>query len=182
MQVGILKTDGGPHPADKWARMTALMLTNHLIDVDENSSSDLAIEMREARDELNLKVYRILKLHHMHVQSSERGAIQAQGDARLACATGPDEHVCIDDVVTAVVDEASLHPVLAAHFAKAETQEAIRAQLERDFGAVVKIERDWHAEGHSVDATGKAHVRHDHDPNDPRVCAYKQRQAAQVEA
>ena len=183
MQVGILKTDGGPHPADKWARMTALMLTNHLIDIDDNSSSPQAIEAREARDELNLKVYRILKLHHGHVQAIERSAIYVGGNERLSAAEGAEDHVCIDDVLTDIVAEASQYPVLAGHFAKPETQAAIRAQLERDFGSVVKIERDWHAEGHVVAADGKATRRHDYDPNDPHVCAYRQRNAVQpVEA
>lgn len=176
MQVGVLTTDGGPHPADKWARMTAWMLSNHLIEVDEKAASKRAQEIREARDELNQRLYKLLKEHHAKVQDGERAKIKELGSKRLAHPLNAAEHADVDALVDKVVKAADVHPEIRAHFGKDETKDAIRAQLHRDFGSVMDIERDWHANGHVV-VDGLAKPNLDHDPRDPHVKAWKQARA-----
>lgn len=177
MQVGVLKTDGGPHPAEKWARMTAWMLSNHLIDVDENAVSKRAQDMREARDALNARLYGVLKNHHQTVQTGERAKIKELGSARLSHPLDAGDHVDVDDAVDAVVNEAKLHPDLYAHFSKDETKDAIRHQLHRDFGSVMDIERSWHADGHVVGDDHVAKRNLDFDPRDSHVKAFVQNRA-----
>lgn len=182
MQVGVLKTDGGPHPAEKWARMTAWMLSNHLIDVDENAASPRAVAIREARDVLNQKLYALLKDHHAEVQGGERGKIKEVGSERLshplrqseeARDAAVSEHVDVDALVDAVVQEAKVHPEVFAHYAKDETRDAIKQQLHRDFASVMDVERGWHADGYVVGDDGVTRQNLDFDPRDPHVKAWK---------
>lgn len=182
MQVGVLKTDGGPHPAEKWARMTAWMLSNHLIDVDENASSPRAVAIREARDELNQRLYKVLKEHHAKVQNGERAKLKSVGAARLSAplrqseearGAAVAEHVDVDALVDAVVAEAKVHPEVFAHYSKDETKDAIRQQLLRDFASVMDVEHGWHADGFVVGADGVTRQNLDHDPRDPHVKAWK---------
>lgn len=182
MQVGVLTTDGGPHPAEKWARMTAWMLSNHLIDVDEKSSSPRAIAMREARDELNVRLYKVLKAHHVKVQAGERDKLKADGSARLAKPLAQTEktrdaavaeHVDVDAVVDAVVAESKVHPDVFAHYSKDETKDAIRQQLLRDFTSVMDVERGWHADGYAIGADNVVRQNLDFDPRHPAVKAFK---------
>lgn len=187
MQVGVLKTDGGPHPAEKWARMTAWMLSNHLIDVDENASSPRAVAIREARDELNQNLYKVLKEHHVNVQNGERAALKEQGPVRLsqplrqseeARDAAVAEHVDVDALVDAVVAEAKVHPEVFAHYSKDETKDAIKQQLSRDFASVMDVERGWHADGYAIGVDGVVRQNLDHDPRDPHVKAWKLARAA----
>lgn len=182
MQVGILKTDGGPHPAEKWARMTAWMLSNHLINVDENASSPRAVAIREARDELNGRLYKVLKEHHGAVQTGERAKLKEHGSERLSLGlrnseeardAAVAEHVDVDAVVDAVVAESKLHPELFAHYNKDETRDAIRAQLHRDFASVMDVEHGWHADGFLIGDDGVTRQNLDFDPRSPHVKAFK---------
>jgi hypothetical protein len=157
MQVGIMVTDGGAHPPEKWARTTAYMLSHDLIRIDENSASQLAQELREARDHLNSKLYRILKPHHENVQGGERSALMANGSERLA-KVDISEHVNVDAVLAAVVEEAKIHPLIFAHFSQDHVKDAIRQRLAMDFATVMHIEHSWHA---------------DRNPNDPHAQAFR---------
>ena len=182
MQLGILATNGGPHPAEKWARMTAWMVVNQLIDIDEKSATAKAVEMREVRDELQNKVYRVLKSGHAKVQDGERGKIKELGSARLAqpIHDAIGEHVDIDAIVATVIEETKLHPDVFAHYSKDETKDALRAQLVRDFASVMDIERDWHANGHMI-VNGVAVENPDYDRRDPHVQAHKAARAPQLQ-
>ncbi|HZT90281.1 MAG TPA: hypothetical protein VFA12_20240 [Stellaceae bacterium] len=175
MQVGVLTTDYGPHPPEKWARMTAWMIANHLIEVDEKSALAKAIEIREARDDLERNLYKVLKSHHQTVQDKERAAVAEHGHARLDGAphAAVHDHIDVDACVEAVVDEAKLHPDLFAHFDKEEVRAMLRDRLLMDFSSVVDIERDWHANGHNIAADGRAVPNPDHDPRHPSVLAFK---------
>jgi hypothetical protein len=177
MQVSVLKTDNGPHPPEKWARITAWMLVNHLIEVDENSASKLAIEVREARDQLEQKFYAVLKEYHATVQDGERAAIVSQGLDRLASGDRDEaiaDHVDLDRCVQAVVDEAKIHPVLFAHFSRDEVRAVVRERLAMDFGSVIDIERDWRANGYIV-ADGVAVQDRAHQASHPAVVAWHTR-------
>lgn len=185
MQVGILTTDGGPHPADKWARMTAYMLANNLIEVDEKSATKEASEVREARDDLQQKLYKVLKAPHDKVQTGERAKIAEHGTARLAhplneheqaASEAVAEHVDVDALVEVIAAEANVHPKIFAHFSKEDTKIAVRSRLVRDFSTVMHIERSYHADGKKI--VNGLHVdRDDHDPRDPNVLAYRKRLA-----
>lgn len=186
MQVGVLTTNGGPHPADKWARSTAFMISNHLIVVDEKAVSKDAVAVREARDQLNNRLYALLKPHHDTVQRGERAKIKQLGAARLSHPLRQSdqvrdkavaEHVDVAAIMKEIVAAADVHPKIKAHFAKTETQDVIRQQVLRDFASAMDIERDWFARGRVVNDDGVAKENLDFDPRDPNVKAHKSARA-----
>lgn len=183
MKVLVLATDNGPHPPEKWARVSAQELAYKLIDIDENSASPKAVEMREARDQLEGKLYAVLKGHHTAVQTAERDAMLREGADRLGAplhASVADrdvavgEHIDLDAAVQSVVEEAKFHPELFAHFSKDEVKAVIRDRLGMDFGSVIDIERDWHANGTLFD-NGMVKANPDYDRRHPAVAAWQAR-------
>lgn len=188
MQVGILKTDGGPHPPDKWARATARALVNHLIQIDENAVSKEAVEVRAAKDELEGRIRSILIMHHTDVQVQERGKIDVEGVARLsrpllrsveARNASVDEHVALDEIVNAIVDAAKVHPKLFAHFDQPNVRAVLVERLRMDFASSIDIERRHLADGKRV-VDGRAVDHPGFDANDPHVKAFKTRRAPGV--
>ncbi len=63
MQPKVMITNGGDHPADKWAKITAEMIGD-LIQVDENSTSSAAISARKALPHFVLDLADALEDHH----------------------------------------------------------------------------------------------------------------------
>src|ERR1019366_6519972 len=95
MEIGIMVTNGGPHPADKWAEVTA----SHIVTVADSLSG----ERRGAAIKLQSAVYDMLLGHHTTVQNGERAKIKEFGVARLQHDMTPDDHVNIDDVVAEII-------------------------------------------------------------------------------
>lgn len=135
MQIGFLKTDGGPHSAESWAMATADML----VSVPAGSSSEVEAQARKLRG----KIVDVLERHHGDVARAETEGLAAQGDARLA---EPIDH---SDKAADVVSElrnlargtrweqAVDAPgfVLAAH-------DLVRGHLEEN----ARIHRSWHVD------------------------------------
>lgn len=67
----ILITNGGSHPADKWARQTARQIAA-LIEVDEHSTSDMAVAARKALPRFEVDLANALETHHAGVQGEHR--------------------------------------------------------------------------------------------------------------
>lgn len=185
MQVGILKTNGGPHPPDKWARMTAWVLVNHLIQIDDNAVSKEAVEVRAARDDLEGKIRTLLLSHHTTVQTAERAKLETDGTKRLSTpllrsVEGRDAAVDfaadVDAIVNEIVDAAKIHPTLFEHFDKAHVREVVAERLRMDFASVIDIERRHVADGKRI-VDGRAIERPGFNPDDPHVKAFKSRRA-----
>jgi hypothetical protein len=130
----IMITDGGPHPADKWAVITA----GQIIQIAEGSTST------DAR-KFELKILDTLEAGHKGLQDAERAALAAKGDDRLADGLGGHEACApvIDQIVAAAAGTS-----FEAHFARAEVREHIDRVLHQHFDMSVAIERDWHAHRH----------------------------------
>jgi hypothetical protein len=185
MQVGIMKTDGGPHPPDKWARASAWAIVNHLIQIDENAVSQEAVEVRAARDELEGKLRGILLAHHTMVQTAERSKLEADGVKRLSTPFLRSVEarnvtvggvVDVDEIVNEIVGAAKIHPTLFAHFDQAHVREVVAERLRMDFASSIDIERRHIADGKRV-VNGRAVERAGFDANDPHVRAFKSRRA-----
>jgi hypothetical protein len=183
MQLGVLTTDYGPHPPEKWARMTAWQITNHLVEVDERSASRQAIEIREARDLMEREMYAGLKALFTTVQNGERSQCQTIGYPRIRLSNGVDwremerdaavaEHVDPTEVIKVVIAAADAHPTLKDHFSKEEVQKAVLDIWHKDAASVMNIEHDHLAQGLKVGEDGRAVRNADHDPKHPQVVAY----------
>lgn len=137
MQRSILITNGGPHPAEKWAEATA----SHIVQVAEH----VAGERRAAAVKLEAAVIDVLERHHKTVQDGERGKLKSVGHDRLMQSFNCEEHVMLDHVVVEIVAAAKGTP-WEADFAKPEAQEGVRSVLRSHFHTSMHIERSWHVD------------------------------------
>ena len=137
----FLITDGGPHPAFRWAEVSAKAICD-LIQIDEASQTKEAVAARRAKDRFRLDLAEVLEKIHA----------QAQSDARTALATNPALltrppalSAAAVEFVVAVARAAATTP-FAAHF----MQDSVVAYLTRmaieHLGEVVKIERGIEAD------------------------------------
>lgn len=145
MQVGVMITNGGPHPPDKWAEMTA----NQIVQVSPTADSPMAIAARA----LEAKIKDALEGHHARVQTIERDLLD-KDEERLAAMIDPSRH--LDIAVKAVVDAAN-GTMWQTHFAEPQIQEYVKRLLAQHFATVMDIERDWFARRHPHKAICKAY-------------------------
>lgn len=145
MQVGVLKTDGGPHSAEDWARVTA----SQIIDIAASAPTALIHEARE----FETKLIALLTGFHDRVQKSERGALEKHGAARLATEISTDDHHA--DAVREVIDLAE-GTSFENHFAKPAIRVYLARVLNDHFHTSMQIERSWHADRHPDNEHSKA--------------------------
>ena len=142
MTVQIMVTNGGAHPADKWAEMTTETLLA-LIQVQEDSVSDEATQARTAKRDLRTVLFNILNKHHGNVQKGERS--QCKADAKRAASRrfDPGQHHAN---AAAEVDGAFAMTPFAEHFAKPEVREIVHRIIAQHFINSMDIERKYHAD------------------------------------
>lgn len=141
MKVGILTTNGGPHPASKWAEQTAAQIADVIV-IDPNSLAFEALTAQKQEFENELTV--ALEDHHELVQSHELGKIEEHGDARLAHDIIPEqEH--IDDAVAEVQAVADTK-IFGSHFRKPEVVAFLEHTIGSHFATSKHIHRSWHAD------------------------------------
>lgn len=170
MHVAIMKTNGGPHPAEKWALTT----------VGEIMQAVFGIRDAETATQRKLEIALLDALERQHgaVQRHERGKIAELGVGRLAQPLDPSEHLGapIEDMVdaTRAVGQVEMADPdnpgktkmvdVAAHFARPEVQEQLRLLIGRHFATSMDVERSWHADRNPDDPVAKAYraARRDH--------------------
>lgn len=168
--AGVLITDGGPHPADKWAVATARQITG-LIVIEASAPAGASI----AKQELEVAVMKILHAAHNAVQSEERAHIAELGDERLSHPLDPGAAV---DGATKAILAAAKGTMFGAHFEKPDVAAVVNAIVGKDFATSMDIERDWHAKGHKINSDGKASPRSGFDPNNEHVKRWNANRAA----
>jgi hypothetical protein len=145
MQIGILATDGGPHPPEKWAQATVAQIM-------EIASSAPEALYREATD-LERKLIELLAGHHASAQDLERGALSTSGADHLAAPvdTAPHLSSAVADIV-----ELAKGTSFEGHFSTPETQAYLAEVLHSHFHNVKMIERSWHADANPDHPLAKA--------------------------
>lgn len=192
--VGIMATDGGPHPPEKWARVTA----SQIIDIAASAPEAL---LREARA-FEEKVVGILEGHHGLVQVHERTSLETQGTERLADPINTEGHVpdAVDDIIAAAkgtsfeahfnlpqrqepqldnegnqVRDVDGNPMIVT---VPSTREYLEQLLHQHFHHSMHIERSWHADANpdhphsiafkAVQADGHALLTQSEDPHEDK--------------
>jgi hypothetical protein len=61
-------TNGGPHPADKWADQATETLMDLLVDASPDADTPEAASARQAKRDLRPVLFAILNKHHDRVQ------------------------------------------------------------------------------------------------------------------
>ena len=127
MLARVMITDGGPHPASKWAVMTA----SQIIQI-EGIATDA--------QELEKKIVSVLEAEHATVQLYERRKLKDKTYRKAPIDPSP----YIDQAFNAVIQQAD-GTRFETHFAKPDVQEYIRTVLGNHFATSMDIERGWHA-------------------------------------
>jgi len=159
-----MATDGGAHPPEKWAGVTASQIINIAADAGRQAvalNSGQAVGLDEAR-EFEDRVTKILTEHHGMVQTSERDAMKTAGPDGLV--EPMHHHDFVDDAVDDIIalamasnDEGKPRwPAIRSHFSKPEVQAYLRRLLAEHFHHSMVIERSWHADAHSSHKHAKA--------------------------
>jgi hypothetical protein len=146
MQVVHMVTNGGPHPADKWAEVTANAIVDTiLVDSTPDDVSPQALVARAAKRKLRNDLFDILNDHHTAVQNDERATnakTKKPADAAMRALADPDPrpHMSVMDKVNA----AFAATPFSDHFAKPEVQAVTQAIIGQHTASVMNIERRWH--------------------------------------
>lgn len=139
-------TNGGPHPADKWADVTTDTILD-LIQVQEDSVSPEATAARAAKRDLRPKLFAIFNDHHDGVQKHEQGHltknIKAANKAADHVAAQIDPMPHVDPTFEKVKAVLAATP-FAAHFAQPHVQEVLQTIIGQHTADVMHIERRWH--------------------------------------
>lgn len=133
MKVGVMITEGGPHPPEKWAEQTA----EQIIDIVETAPEALLSEARAFR----AQIVEILTVHHATVQETERNLLEASGAAHHAVPIDPSPHLAdpVDAIIAAAQDKS-----FAEHFNKPETRAYLEQTIGSHFATAMHVERSWH--------------------------------------
>lgn len=131
MQYGILITDGGAHPPEKWA-----VATGEMICPIDPKKDDAIVAKRT-----QLAVIDALLPHHTDTQNSERAALSAKGDDRLAEAHDPVP--AAEAALEAVIAVLKNSPY-AAKTEDPEWRKQVGQVLASHFATSANIERQYH--------------------------------------
>ncbi|HLL28596.1 MAG TPA: hypothetical protein VKT73_13210 [Xanthobacteraceae bacterium] len=150
MTPTVMVTDGGPHPADKWAEVTAGQLGD-LIVLGPNASP----KVRREKEKFVISLQEAFEGHHQDVQDNEAAALKKEGTARLS--TGYREHVEKRKAAALKsVADAAKGTSFESHFARPEIQEIVWRMISQHFTSSMKIHRSWHADANPDDKHAKA--------------------------
>lgn len=144
----MMITNGGPHPADKWADMTADAILD-LIAVSEDSNTPEALAARAAKRDLRPVLFDIFNDHHSAVQGTEQRHLTAtvktceHAEAHVQSPLDVEPHL---PVMSKVFNTLAATP-FAAHFAKPEVQAILTSIVGQHTADVMHIERRWHQDG-----------------------------------
>ncbi len=130
----VMITNGGPHPAERWAQGTA----EHIIQIPSSIVGERLIAAQEFRQ----RVQRALVPHHAGVQQNEREKLLADIE-HLLKPLDPEPFL---DAVLREVQDAAKGTEWEAAFAEPDRLAAIRHEIAIHFRTVQHIERSWHAD------------------------------------
>jgi hypothetical protein len=155
MKVSFMITNGGPHPADKWAEQTVEAILD-LIQIVEDSVTPEAAAARQAKRDLRPILFNIFNGHHGRVQKHEQDHMKANVRNAKAAAEYIERPIDVEPHLS-VMDKVKI--ALSAtpfkdHFAKPEVIEVVKQMVSQHTADVMHIERRWHHDRHLAAAKG----------------------------
>lgn len=155
MQLTVMVTHGGPHPAEKWADRTA----NDIVQI----ADDVADDIKAAAYALRAELIAVLMGEHARVQEEERRCL-ADDHEHLVTKLDPAEHAA--RAVEKVLDK-GMASSWGEHFKRPEVRHHVHQTLHQHFGSSMDIERSWHADRNPHTEAAKAYraARDAHGPH-----------------
>ncbi len=136
MSIRFMVTNGGPHPPEKWADVTARAIGD-LIVIEPSAPTEAVIDKRDFETDL----FKLLVEQHKHTQNYTR--------TDLAASHQVDHHKFVRDRASVVADQVAnlaRSTRFAEHFAKPEVRTFLHNVICQHFADSVHIERSWHAD------------------------------------
>lgn len=141
----IMITNGGAHPPEKWAMVTA----ERIFDIGGTVAGDRLIQAQK----LQLAIAEVLMPHHEKVQSTERIKLDEDRQHILSPLNTEDY---LDNIMNDIVKVSKGTP-WQDHFTRPEVQVAARRVITNDIATVQHVERLWHADHHPDSAESKTY-------------------------
>lgn len=139
MEVTVLVTNGGPHPPDKWASLAGSKIAD-LIQIDDNSASDLAIQARKAKPRLALDLSDALEPLFATATSDELNRVNSGVVTGRFDQFQPDSYVnTAMDITSSVMGQT----MFASHFREPDVLTVVRRILQELILDAMNIERSW---------------------------------------
>lgn len=153
--LGFIKTDGGSHPPETWANITADEILG-LIQLGPTASQDIV----DAKANLRPKLVAIFTQSHTELQNSERAAL-GKSHKRMNAACDPRPHIeaPLTEFKTIIKDTP-----FAEHFANPEVLEVVGRMIGHHKATAIHIERSWHADRNKNSPEAKAFRAKNHSP------------------
>jgi len=148
----VMATDGGPHPAEAWAQVTAEQVAP--------VGPDVVGHRRIKALELQSKIATALETHHQGVQDAERSRLAADASHIMAA---PDPTAHLDDAVAAI-KAAAVGTEWEQHFGDPARLAAVRQVLGDHFATAQHIEKSWHADRNPLHPAAAEFRRQHHAP------------------
>ncbi len=134
MSIGFMITNGGPHPPEKWADVTAREIAG-LIVIEPTAPTQAVIDKRE----FETRLFKLLAEQHKHTQDRARTGLMEAGHV--------DHRQLVHDRASVVAEKvvALAHGTrFGDHFAKPEVKTFVHNVIGQHFANSVDIERRWH--------------------------------------
>lgn len=157
-RVGVMVTDGGPHPADKWSAETAAEIMSY-VKVADSADTPEAKLVRRNKPRLELDIADVLEDYHDNNIEAERAAIAEHGDERLLhdCAPVADG---VSEAVNEVVAVAlGYGEPFGSAFDSENGRSIIGQAIKVHMATAMHIERGWHADRQMATGQASDHVR-----------------------
>lgn len=145
----ILVSNNGPHPADKWAELTAneIMDLIQIADPAEQQTEAQQVRlaaMRKAKRELYPLLCELFENAHKACQDGERGELaKARGERRLAAKLDPMASTTTTMAnLLALMDQTPF----AEHFQKEEVKAVLTRMIGQHQANIMHIERSYFAD------------------------------------
>lgn len=150
----IMITNGGEHPVDKWAELTAGSILD-LIQIRDGSQSRQAEIASRVKMELQLKLFDILLGHHTKVRDAEQSELTKDAKKRLKNAeeNGFQPHAHLPSTLEEVNAALAATP-FKAHFAQEHVQSILRNIIGQHTADVMHHEHRYHQDRAAKAAKG----------------------------
>jgi hypothetical protein len=143
--VVLMVTNGGPHPADRWASLAAGQVAN-LISVDENSNSPAAASARKSKPQFALNCANALESVFVDAMSDAEAAVN---NGSITVRHAPiDVEPYFNSVESAVISSAG-GTQFAGQFSSQSAREAVDKVVGQYLADAINISRSW-----ALDAKG----------------------------
>lgn len=131
-------TNGGPHPADKWADTTVDAICDLLVDANPDAATPEALATRQAKRDIRNNLFPIFNDHHSALQKDKTHTSKAV-DAPINILSETLETLAKVNKVLAATP-------FAAHFAQPAVQDILTSIIGQHSTDVIHIERRWAAD------------------------------------